>query len=429
MKQFLLLAFLLIALFSHSQDYDYYQDEYLRYTNHTYKSTIQTVLLHKVGWELSYPIMALGSDEKLVLHFDDLSNQYAQLSYTIIHCTSDWKPSDILPTDYIEGYSTNQITDYRFSVGTVCKYIHYQVTIPNQDLRPLLSGNYILLVFEGFDQNKPVLTRRFSVVDENVSIRTEIKRASDPSIRSTCQEVNLEVLYKGLNPNDPLSQISVNIAQNNRWDNARLGLKPSFVDQNGLTFKYSAENIFPGGKEFRYFDIKSVRFKSERVERLENGNPYYTFTLTPDFIFNKNVYSYNEDLNGARLIKLESSNSSETDADYVWVNFRLPYSAPLSDGNVYVFGGLTDWLANKENRMTYNQQTKAYELTLLLKQGYYNYKYVSLKDADEAPDETSIEGSSSDAENDYLVYVYYRDPSLRYEQLIGLTIANSQKKY
>ena len=39
-------------------------------TNHVFDERIKTVQLYKEGWNLSYPVIKLNSDEKLMLHFD-----------------------------------------------------------------------------------------------------------------------------------------------------------------------------------------------------------------------------------------------------------------------------------------------------------------------------------------------------------------------
>ncbi|GAH95282.1 unnamed protein product, partial [marine sediment metagenome] len=45
------------------------------HTNHIFKKNIKTVLLHKEGWVLSYPIIELNTDDHLVLSFDELSTE------------------------------------------------------------------------------------------------------------------------------------------------------------------------------------------------------------------------------------------------------------------------------------------------------------------------------------------------------------------
>ena len=77
--------------------------------------------------------------------------------------------------------------------------------------------------------------------------------------------------------------------------------------------------------------------------------------------------------------------------------------------------------------MIYNYVEKEYELTLFLKQGYYNYQYTYLKDNEKCGDETLIEGTHYETENEYVIYVYNMPMGSNYDQLIGMKRFNSLK--
>ena len=74
--------------------------------------------------------------------------------------------------------------------------------------------------------------------------------------------------------------------------------------------------------------------------------------------------------------------------------------------------------------MTFNSQKGIYELQMLMKQGFYNYKYVVV-DQNNTLSEGSISGDFDETENNYKVLVYYRDLGARYDKIIGLGEANS----
>ena len=104
---------------------------------------------------------------------------------------------------------------------------------------------------------------------------------------------------------------------------------------------------------------------------------------------------------------------------------HLPYETPVIDANIYIYGALTDWQTDKNAVMTYNYEHKAYEGSLLLKQGYYNYCY-ALKENDKPMIDISyIEGSHYETENDYAIFVYHHPFNLRYDRLIGMQVINS----
>ena len=55
----------------------------LAFTNHVFSDRIKTVQLYKEGWNLSYPVIRLNSNEKLVLHFDLLGDNIEDFYYYI----------------------------------------------------------------------------------------------------------------------------------------------------------------------------------------------------------------------------------------------------------------------------------------------------------------------------------------------------------
>jgi len=197
------------------------------------------------------------------------------------------------------------------------------------------------------------------------------------------------------------------------------------VKDNQLDYNYDFENLFQGGNEFRHFDTKSLRFMSDRVKSIVYTAPYYNIELFSDEPRTFKVYYFDNDLNGKYLVKVQEGGNSEVEADYTWVYFSLPYSAPVAKGNIYVLGALSNWTFNNSNKMIYNYEKKCYQLKMLLKQGYYNYSYVILYDGKKVADGSTIEGNHFETENDYIIYVYYKDFHSRYERLSGVKVLNS----
>jgi hypothetical protein len=118
----------------------------------------------------------------------------------------------------------------------------------------------------------------------------------------------------------------------------------------------------------------------------------------------------------------------DTEGDYAWIHFFLPYDIAQGEGNFYILGKLTEWRLNKSNRMNYNYKKNGYECSLYIKQGYYNYTYVYLKDEKKGGDETLTEGNHWETENDYTIYVYHRQRSTYYDQLVAVKRFNSFKR-
>ena len=396
------------------------------YTDNISDPRIKTVLLHKEGWNLSYPVLKLNSPEKLVLRFDLLGDNIETYYYTFIHCDKDWKKSDIFVNDYLEGFPENQIEDFKPSFNTTVNYTHYTLLFPNDRVNITLSGNYILKIYPENSQDKPVIVHRFIVTEDAVGIKTDTHRPKMTSDNNAGQQVDFTVTLSGLKIADPYRDIYSFILQNGRWNNAKKNLKP---DVSGLSeLKYNSlsdKNIFMGGNEFRYFDIKSIRYKTEYVRIIDYQAPYYNVYLNPSDNREAKPYFYWQDFNGKYYVAVQEERNPDTDADYVNVYFTLPSKYRVDGGDMYISGAFNNWAFNENNRMIYNFKDEQYECTILLKQGWYNYEYVFLKDGDNEGVASLFEGSHYETENDYMVIVYYRNPRERYDRIIGTSAVNT----
>ncbi len=409
------------------EDPGYYQPQFLRYHNFTYSNDIATVTFHKEGLLLSDPVLGLTRNEYLQLEFDDLDKNLKNYSYTLIHCTSDWQPSEIQSFEYIEGFEENRINDYRFSFNTIQSYIHYTLLIPNEDITITKSGNYLLKVFLEDDPEQLIITRRFMVVAPKAAIDAHVKRPDIVKYSQTHQQINFTIDHTGIVVSNPFEELTVVVMQNGRWDNAIRNLKPKFVQNNLLTFHDPNLLLFNAGKEFRRFDMRSFRYLSEYLLRFEskiNTNHIY---LKTDEVRSYKKYFYNADMNGKFFIEITEGKENEIEADYALVHFKLPFDSPLTLGNLYLFGAMTDWNILEKYRMEYNYELKCYEAKVLLKQGYYNYQYVFLEDGSDVYDNSLIEGNYFEAENNYTILTYYRPFGGRYDELIGVETINSIK--
>lgn len=406
----------------------YAQDQVI-YSDNVFNDKIKTVQLYKEGWNLSYPVMKLNSNDRMVLHFDLLSDDPETYYYSFIHCDKDWKKSDIYPTDYLEGFPENQIEDYEPSFNTKINYYHYKVSYPNDRTSIKLSGNYILIVYPAGDYENPVLMRRFMVTEDAAKIETSVHRPLLAEYYNTGQQADFIVRYSGININDPYQDIFSFILQNGNWNNARSNLKPDFAANNELRYNsLSTKNIFSGGNEFRYFDIKSIRYQSEFIRKIDFVDNRYHVFLLPSENREFKPYFYWQDFNGKYYIAVQEGRDMDIDADYLYVYFTLASKYKLEGGKMYVSGALNNWGFNNDNLMSYDPLRSEYQCTMLLKQGWYNYNYIFIKDGEITGEPSFFEGNHYETENDYLILVYYRNPLDRYDRLIGSAVANSSKQ-
>ena len=116
-------------------------------------------------------------------------------------------------------------------------------------------------------------------------------------------------------------------------------------------------------------------------------------------------------------------------ADYATVNFSFvpPGNSPFANKDIYLFGELTNYDLRESAKMKYDAEKGVYYTSLFLKQGYYDYSYVTI-DRDDRKRTASFEmteGNYWETENDYTILVYYRDLAGRADELIGMSHINS----
>jgi hypothetical protein len=326
----------------------------------------------------------------------------------------------------LEGFDTNPINDFQSSLATSTPYTHYKLQLPNNDVKIKISGNYIIRVIDNYNQEKTIFEKRFIVVEPLLAINANIRQPVNNDYRLNSQQIELSIITNSLNIANPYNDLIPLVTQNNQLDNSFYGIKPVFIRTNELIYTAPDNMIINGVNEFRSFDINSIHYISPGIKSIDQIGGEFSVQLQPAENNRKQKYSNKPDINGHYIIKLEKSEMSDIEADYVWVYFTLPYYDQLQGKEVFVYGELSDWKYIPQNLMQYNYQREAYELRLLLKQGYYNYRYVVRDIQTGEIDPTFFEGNHYETENDYLILVYYKQPGKLYDRVVGIKKINSR---
>jgi len=380
---------------------------------------IKTILLYRSGWDLSMPVIYSNENESLNLDFDYLDSAAESYNYSIINCMSDWKLNDASERDYIVGFNDVSINDISHSLNTTRSYTHFAAAFPNDELKLFKSGNYLLRVYKNGEPDKVILTRKFCIAENLVDISAVFKQPDKEN-----QEINLEVNLANLQVQNPLNDIKVVILKNYDWNNKVDITSFALLQDNKLVFNMPYQISLAGGNEFRYFDIKSIKFISERVSTVRFLNPDYHIFLKADELKQFKQYVTSKDLNSRYYIDATDAHKRYVEADYVYVHFTLNAIQPIAS-DVYIYGALSNYTANKSNSMEYDPVKSVYEKTLLLKQGYYNYAYATRDQNKKKLDFDITEGIHSETENDYAVFVYLKDAMSDFDRLVGFKIINS----
>lgn len=407
-----------------------YADDNLQFIDHTYVDNIKSVKLNVANLPLSMPVINLDSRVPLMLSFDDLDGEVKNYIYTVQHCDINWEPSNLVDTDYLDGYMDDDIDQYNFSFKTNQAFVHYELLLPNDDFQWTKSGNYLLKVYEDEDEQRLVLTRRFVVVDPKVSVSAKVVMPALVSKSKTHQEIDFAVDYEKFPMRSPQQELRAAVLQNGRWDNAYTDLSPNFTRLGAVVFDYQNKIVFPAGKEFRFADIRSFRFGTPSIAIVEEVNGTYEVALNIEEKRSNVHYVSWEDFGGSFVIETRDQRNNELSADYGNIFFSLAVTAPLYDDEVYIFGGLTDWQLKDEFKMIYNPAVNAYVGKSYLKQGVYDFMYVTVPRDPKLrkkamPNLEEIEGNWFETDNNYTILIYYKPFGERYHQVISASTFSS----
>jgi len=368
------------------------------------------------------PIISIN--ETLNLKFDDLTAAENDYYYEIEHYNFDWTPSKLSKNEYLEGFDNIRLFNFVNSFTTLQPYTHYELSFPNENTRGLkVSGNYMLKIF---NSNKELLfSRKFIVFENLVNVDIIIRRSRNLTYLDKKQVVNFEVGRDDFIFRNPEQTVNTVVVQNNDFNTAIYDLKPQFTQGNRLIYRYDEESSFWGGNEYFNFDNKDIRQGTLRIERVELDDLYNSF-LYPNFLRAGNVYTFYPDINGAFRINTIQGNDIDIESEYAKVHFTLQNSKNLENGEIHLYGRFNNYVLDDSTLMKpLESQPNILTNELLLKQGFYNYKYVFL-DKNGNFKEGFISGNHDVTENDYQVIVYYRDIGARFDRVIGTGFGNSE---
>jgi hypothetical protein len=392
-----------------------------------YKPSIKTIQLFEYGNQQGLPVYKLNGGGRLELEFDDMDGDYKNYYYTYVLCDYNWQPVQLNAFDFIKGFTQNRINTYRYSNIAYKRYTHYQAFLPDQNSMPSKSGNYLLKVYLDGDTSKTVFTKQFLVLDQKALVSANVVQPFSSFLFPTHQRIKFTANIKDINSFSPAQQVKVVIMQNNRWDNTQRDITPTFVRGNVLEYNSEEIGIFPGGKEWRWLDLRSFRLLSDRIENGVYDKNNADFYLKTDKDREGERYIYFSDYNGMYNIVTFESINPFWQGDYANIHFSFmnPDGNPFPDKNIYLAGAFSNYNLSDDWKMTYNPMNGKYEATAYLKQGYYNYTYIAV---DQMPPhkKTELEGNYWETENSYTILIYYKSFTDRNDQLIGVTTVNSR---
>jgi len=377
--------------------------------NPRFKSLTTTV----AGDEMAPPIISLSGNDHVIISFDELSDERSYLRYSLVHCNALWQPSGLVENEFLDGFNIGDVEEFAYSQATTVNYIHYSLSIPNDQIRFTVSGNYLLKVFSENNPDETILQARFSVNENLVRISGEATPRTDTDYLGKHQQLNFAVDARDADIRNLYTDLKVIVSQNRRKDNMLIISTPQRVSGDIAYYEHLRQLIYPAGNEYRRFETTSTTYPGMNVEAIAYEHPYYHQKLYDDYPRKNLPYLYDMTQRG-RFKLMDTDNGG----DYVVVHFALE-SDPIDGYDIFIEGDLTNGRFNPESMMHYDIYDGKYKASMLLKQGSYNYQYLAVPAGSTRGETSPVEGDFHNTVNEYGISVYYRAPGSRYDRLLG----------
>ena len=391
-----------------------------------YHPAFKSLQVEVEGQRMMPPVISLNSDDRILISFDEIADERRYMRYELIHCDASWRPEGLVDSEFLDGFNQGDVDDFDYSRATTIHYVNYRIAIPNAQMRPLISGNYLVRVYPEDDPETTLLTARFSISEDSMTISGDVSSRTDIDTNDSHQQLAVIVDAGDAPIDDIYSDIRLVIEQNGRNDNSIAITRPLRAVGKKAIFEHLRPLIFNAGNEYRRMEIVSVNYPGMHVESIDRIEPYYHFTLTTDTPRKNEMYLYDQTQHGRFTIREYDSDRSDTEADYALVDFTLEIDE-LHGFDVYIDGDFTQRSFDDSSKMSYNRTTGRYEKRLLLKQGAYNYQYLAVAQGQNTGLTSAIEGDKYPTVNEYVVRAYYRPRGTRYDRLADIKVFYSNR--
>ena len=370
---------------------------------------IKTIILKSS--KSSGPFIYFG--DLIELSFDDLDANEKNYYYQINHFDYKWNPSKLYKSEYLEGFDDIRIKKIRNSFNTLQPYTNYTLSIPNDDVKLKVSGNYSISIH--LSNGKKVFEKRFSYINNEIPIQITISKSNTIDNLKTCQKIKINLNCRDCTKiYNSSSKLKAIVIKNYNWSNSIIIEKPKFIFSNNLIYD---DIYFLGGNEFLNFDNSDINSTNYRIYKSTLTDLYNNF-LVDDRERINDIYEFNPDINGEFLINSNNNYDFDIENDYARVHFNLKINIFDKNNNVYLLGRFNNFIANENYKLKYDEKKKSYEGSFLFKQGFYNYKY-GYTNSLEPNTINYFEGNFWQTENLYTILIFHKKNNEKYFKLIG----------
>ena len=389
----------------------------------TFSDDIQTLQVLAGADGADHPVIRLGSQERLYISFDDLRGGYRRYTYDIQHLDYALQPTPgLFESEYVKAANERGIiADYEESSNTLQNYTHYSLTFPNEDMRPIISGNYWLNIYDedSDDYETPIARIFFAVLEPMTPIWVNTTANTDIDSNDRHQQLSIRLSLTNLKLQNPDKELKIVVLQNRRPDNAVIAPPITQITPTEARWEHDRRLIFRAGNEYRSFEMLTTQYAGLGFDRIRQWDEAYHALLLPADM--RHNYLHQPDRNGQRVVRTVENYDNDSQGEYINVYFQLkPDDTWDTNTDIYLSG---QWAYNGTKpryHLTYNPHNGYYEGSALLKTGYYSYLFESNS---ESPD-----GDFWQTENEYAVYAYLRSPFDRHWRLVGQTSPATERK-
>ena len=248
----------------------------------------------------------------------------------------------------------------------------------------------------------------------------------DLALTDTHQQLNVRVNMNNYLTGNTQQYSYLNIRQNGRWDNAAIGLKPTYVYPDYISFEHHPLTVFEASNQYHRFNTSNFYFQSENLAHIRQTDESFEIDIATCESRARKAYISYEDIHGEKFVYVEDENlDNNTEADYCRVNFFYKSEAPLTHEDIYIMGALNDWCFNESNKMTYDFKLRGYTCSMMLKQGYYNFMFVTIDRQTHEIMTDLTAGNHWETNNVYKLYFYFYNAIKGYDELVGYSVVNS----
>ena len=379
--------------------------------------SIKGVEFFRKGYPGNPAVIRLGSSDRVVLQFDELSSISGQFSVKFTHHNKNWEPSSLTDIWLFDGVNQLTIQGGQLNRFSQPRYYHYEFEFPNRNLSFLSSGNYMMHVFD-FQSGVELFSLPFFVTENEGTFEPYSETVFNSGQYGAAEDqLYGEFLYPEF-VQFPQFDLSYVLVQNRFLNQVKSPEHTNFLKEGSTTFRLTRNQLFPAYFDFNLLDLEPLSLQNPQIYEYQRGVVPERVYLKPDY-FNFSTVANNGQQNGL------GQPAPSRDAKYVNVYFSFEGGGTItSNEEVYLIGDFTQWSVDPKYKLNYNAESTRFETNVLIKEGSYSYKYVTVQNG--RINTLYLSERISSQPQEYMAFVYYRDPQYHFDRLLNVKLFYSE---